>query len=176
MNSLHLLVHNRRRTVSHLFDEKISYICEMENEEFITNSESETISLGKEFAHRLNRGDSVSLYGTLGSGKTEFVKGICQYFNVEEIVTSPTFTIINQYFGENSIGEITIYHIDLYRIKSDKELEEIGFTDCLYSKEAIKLIEWAEKAAWLGSESDWLVKIDLNDDNENQRLFSIKKV
>ena len=111
----------------------------MLNTKHITNSEEETIKLGKEFASKVNAGDILYFYGDLGSGKTEFIKGICEYFKVVDIVTSPTFTIMNKYVGEKKGNEIAIFHIDLYRIEKEKELDEIGFEDCLFENNSIKL-------------------------------------
>lgn len=142
----------------------------------ISHSEEETIALGFEFAERLVPGDSVSLFGQLGAGKTEFIKGVCKFFKVEEIVTSPTFTIINQYSGIKDNEEIVIYHIDLYRIKSQKEFEEIGFEDCLYSPDAIKLIEWADKVSGILTTSTYTVTINLNEEVEDDRIFEIEKI
>jgi tRNA threonylcarbamoyladenosine biosynthesis protein TsaE len=142
----------------------------------ISHSEEETIAIGYEFAEKLVRGDSVSLFGQLGAGKTEFIKGVCNYFQVEEIVTSPTFAIINQYSGFRDGDEIIIYHIDLYRIKSQKEFEEIGFEDCLYSPDAIKLIEWADKVSGILSSSTYTVKIILSDEVEDDRIIEIEKI
>ncbi len=119
----------------------------METQTYTTKSEAETIELGKSFAEKLKKGDVVLFYGDIGVGKTEFIKGICKYFNVEEIVTSPTFTIINQYNGMLNGEEIAIFHIDLYRVKEKKELLEIGFEECLYSADSIKLVEWAENSS-----------------------------
>ncbi len=145
----------------------------MNTEEFISLSEEDTIALGAKFAERLNVGDAVALTGDLGSGKTEFIKGICDYFNVEDIVNSPTFTIINQYHGEKNKEEIHIYHLDLYRIKSPAELSEIGFSECLHSDEIIKLIEWAEKAGDFLCKWDYKVNLNLSDDDENLRQIII---
>jgi tRNA threonylcarbamoyladenosine biosynthesis protein TsaE len=145
----------------------------MEKEEkFITNSEEETINLGIEFAKRLNAGDTVLFFGDLGAGKTELIKGICQYFKVDDIVTSPTFTIMNQYIGRHNGSDITIYHIDLYRIKSKKELEEIGFSECVFSSDSLKLIEWAEKAGSNYPDNAHKVKFDLDNNDEDKRIIS----
>lgn len=147
----------------------------MEPEIHTTNSEEETIALGKTFADRLQVGDTVAFYGGLGAGKTEFVKGICEFFNVEDIVSSPTFTIINQYNGINNNEEITIYHVDLYRIETQKELDEIGFDDCMFSHHAIKLVEWSEKSAGLLPNHHYKVNFILDDSNENLRTIEITK-
>lgn len=142
---------------------------------FFTKSENETTELGKKFASKLNLGDTVAFYGDLGAGKTEFIKGICEYFNVKEIVTSPTFTIMNKYKGEISGNEFGIFHIDLYRIKDTKDLAEIGFQDCVYSDNAIKLIEWAEKANSQLQDTNYNVIISFSDD-EDERVIDIEKL
>ncbi len=136
----------------------------MEKEIFTTNSEEETISLGFKMAQRLRKGDVVAFTGDLGAGKTEFIKGICSYFKVDEIVTSPTFTIINQYNGTVLNSDISIYHLDLYRIKSIDELIEIGFDDCINYEESIKLIEWADKAGLKLQNSDYKIHFILSEE------------
>lgn len=138
-----------------------------------TFNEEETIHLGREFATQLRPTDIVAIYGDLGSGKTEFVKGICDFFKVEEIVTSPTFTIVNKYNGIKDQETFAIYHIDLYRIEKDSELLEIGFEEYLSDSTAISLIEWAEKTTLL-PEKIFSINIFLDDANDNQRLISIK--
>lgn len=146
----------------------------METENFTTKSEEETIKLGKEFAQKLNFGDIVAFFGNLGTGKTEFIKGICNFFNVKEIVTSPTFTIMNKYNGTANEEDITIFHIDLYRIKNLEELEEIGFEDCIYAENAIKLIEWAEKANGHLKNAKYSVTINFSEDDETGRIIKIE--
>ena len=113
----------------------------------ISCSPEETISIGYEFAKELKAGDIVGLFGNLGSGKTQFVKGVCGFFNVKETVSSPTFIIVNEYKGysENDRSEINIYHFDLYRLKNLKELSEIGFENYL-NNDSVCLIEWADLA------------------------------
>lgn len=141
----------------------------MDTEKHITNSEIETYELGNRFASKLQEGDTVALYGDLGAGKTQFIKGICSYFKVNEIVNSPTFTIINQYSAKKNGSQIPIYHIDLYRINNTKELEEIGFVECLQSGDAIKLIEWSEKAGDKLFNVNYKIKFILDPNNENYR-------
>lgn len=145
----------------------------MEKEAFISNSEDQTVELGFRFAKKLKPGDTVAFFGTLGTGKTHFIKGICDFFKVEEIVVSPTFNIMNQYVGLFEGKELLIYHIDLYRIKKLDELDEIGFKECVYSNNSIKLIEWAEKAKDDLPEESYVVQIDFNPDEENERLISL---
>lgn len=83
-----------------------------------------------------------ALYGTMGAGKTTFVKEVCRQLSVKEVVTSPTFSIVNEYtIPEND----KVYHFDFYRIKKEEELFDMGFEDYAYSN-AFCFIEWPEKA------------------------------
>lgn len=142
-------------------------------EKYISNSEEETIKLGEKFAERLKLGDVVAITGDLGSGKTEFIKGICEYFNVGDMVNSPTFTIMNHYTGILNDEEVNIFHIDLYRIENEKELIEIGFDECLHSPDYIKLIEWPEKAGDKIDEWNYKVNIQTYENDENKRAIEI---
>ena len=142
---------------------------------YTTKNEQETIDLGKRFAKELSLGDIVYLYGDLGSGKTEFIKGICEYFDVDDLVTSPTFTIMNKYMGDLKHHEIPIFHIDLYRIEKNHELNEIGFQECLFEENSIKLIEWAEKAESLLKKPTYIVRIVPDEDSENIRQIYISE-
>lgn len=112
---------------------------------YTSTCEKDTFQLGVDLASDLRPGDTVAFYGDLGSGKTEFIKGICEGLNVEDLVSSPTFTIINQYTGVRADEtEIPVYHIDLYRIETEKELEDIGIGEILADPNSIKLVEWSE--------------------------------
>jgi len=142
-------------------------------EKYTTNSEEETLELGRKFAERLKAGDVVAIEGDLGSGKTEFIKGIGEYFNVEDTVNSPTFTIMNHYTGMLDDEEIDIFHIDLYRIENEKELAEIGFDECLHSPEYIKLIEWPNKAGDRINNLNYKIIINTDEDNEVRREIEI---
>ncbi len=146
----------------------------METRQYKTESEEETIQLGYDFAINIVPGDTIAMYGELGSGKTQFIKGLCSRLKVDEIVTSPTFTIINQYFGYLGGDDITIYHIDLYRIKSLQELEEIGFVDCLMSPDAVKIVEWAEKAEDYMRKAKYAIRIKPSETDEDTRIFHIE--
>lgn len=110
-------------------------------QKILTAGEAETFAFAKEFASRLAPGDVVCLSGDLGVGKTVFTKGVCDFFGVEDLVNSPTFTIVNEYSGK---GGAVIYHFDMYRIDDEDELIEIGFDDYLNAG-ALCLIEWPEK-------------------------------
>ena len=112
----------------------------------VSGSEKQTKAAGKKFAEGLKPGSVLGLKGNLGTGKTQFVKGICEYFKVKDVVNSPTFILVNEYAGfKDDVGEIKIYHFDLYRLKSGAELEVIGFNEYIDSG-SIVLIEWPESA------------------------------
>lgn len=106
----------------------------------LSSSIEETILFGKQFAERLQPGDVVCLEGDLGAGKTHFVKGIASYFGVNPTeVSSPTFTLINEYHGSSPV-----YHFDCYRIKNEQEALEIGSEEYLYG-DGISVVEWPKK-------------------------------
>ena len=109
---------------------------------FETHSAEETTQLGRQLAVELRPGSIVLLRGELGAGKTTMVKGIAEGWNAAkaEDVTSPTFTLIHEYRGP----EITLYHIDLYRIDTQRELDTLALDD-LIDPQSILLIEWGEK-------------------------------
>ncbi len=112
----------------------------MEKKLILTNCEEETKAVAKELAERLAPGSVVCLRGDLGVGKTIFSKGLCHALGVTEQVSSPTFTIVNEYDG----ASLPIYHFDLYRIEDSDELYEIGFTEFLDAG-GISIIEWPER-------------------------------
>ena len=109
--------------------------------EYISSSESETAVIAKKIAKTLKRGDIVLLEGDLGAGKTTLVKFLVKSLGSKDDVTSPTFTIVNEYKAK----DVDIYHMDFYRIKSVDELYNIGIEEYLYGS-GICLIEWPERA------------------------------
>ena len=106
-------------------------------------SEEDTEAAGSAVGRSLCAGDVVSLSGPLGCGKTVFVRGLARALAIEELITSPSFVIVQQYEGR-----LPFYHLDLYRLNSSVELEELGFRDML-SSGAVLAIEWGEKAGAL---------------------------
>ncbi|MCX6135031.1 MAG: tRNA (adenosine(37)-N6)-threonylcarbamoyltransferase complex ATPase subunit type 1 TsaE [Ignavibacteriales bacterium] len=113
--------------------------------EHLTHSEEETLTLAQSFAGRLERGDVVALWGELGTGKTRFVKGVCEAFGANRHVSSPSFVILNRYEGTGrDQRELFVYHLDLYRVKSAEEIYDLGFEEFVYG-DGITLIEWAEQ-------------------------------
>ncbi|MCX7984635.1 MAG: tRNA (adenosine(37)-N6)-threonylcarbamoyltransferase complex ATPase subunit type 1 TsaE [Bacteroidetes bacterium] len=113
--------------------------------EFYTVTPEETRAVANTFASQLKRGDIVALYGDLGTGKTQFVKGICEAFGATSVVISPTFVVYTRYEGKDRSGKpLWINHLDLYRFQSALELYELGYEEILYS-DGISCIEWAER-------------------------------
>ncbi len=140
-----------------------------------SNSESETIEIGRDFAEVLRIGDTIGFEGDLGAGKTEFVKGVCKHLKVKDIITSPTFSIINNYLGDFNGDKIDVSHVDLYRIEKPDELDEIGFDELVYNKNSIKMIEWFENAGNRMPDLDYRVHIMLSDDHMDKRTIVITK-
>jgi len=145
----------------------------MMKKQITTNSEKETIETGYNFAKMLEPGDLVLIYGDLGAGKTEFCKGICEYFEVEATITSPTFTIINQYSGISDEIDLIIFHIDLYRIKTQKEIDEIGLNEFIFDEFSIKLVEWPDNNFYNYPENALEVSIELHPTNQNVRIINL---
>ena len=105
---------------------------------FISKSEQDTINFAENFAKELNQGDIIVLSGELGSGKTKFVQGVLRHFGLEEEISSPTFTIVNEY----SSSSANIYHFDVYRLENADEFYAMGGDE--YFEKGICLIEWGE--------------------------------
>lgn len=152
-------------------DEKLSELFKSNNSfeyEYISNNVEETKKIGKCFAKYISKGDIITLNGELGSGKTVFINGLASYFNIENDVCSPTFTIVNEY----NTKDFPIYHFDVYRIKnSDEFLEGVG-TDYFYNGAC--LIEWGDEVI-LDILPKNTIHIDIIKDEENKekRIFKI---
>lgn len=121
----------------------MSPVIEQDTLDFISHSEAQTRRLGARLAALLNPGDVLALVGDLGSGKTRWAQGVCQGLGITVPVSSPTFTLVNEYQGR-----LPVYHIDLYRLENSAELLTFGLEDYLYGA-GVSLIEWAERAASL---------------------------
>ena len=104
-----------------------------------THSADETQALGQALARRLAPGDVIAYFGDLGAGKTAFTRGLAQGLGVTDLVTSPTYTIVNEYLS----GRIPLFHFDMYRLSSSDELFDIGWEDYL-SRGGVCAVEWSE--------------------------------
>ena len=126
--------------------------------EYISESEYETEKIGEDFAKSLPGGTVVAMYGDLGAGKTAFVRGMAKGMGLDCRVSSPTFTIVNEYLGEREL-----IHFDMYRLSDADELFDIGWEDYL-NRGAVCAVEWSEKVedAFFGDEI--VVRIEKLDD------------
>ena len=135
-----------------------------------TNSEKETIELGKKNAAKLKKGMVIVLTGDLGSGKTKLTEGILTYFGLENEISSPTFTIVNEYYTEN----LNLYHFDVYRLADIEEFYAIGGEE--YFEKGASIIEWGELIEEALPKN--YVKINFSRDLENEtlRIINIENV
>lgn len=129
------------------------------------NTKEETQSIAAELAERFSAGDVILMQGNLGSGKTFLVQQICKLWQVRDEVTSPTFTLIQNYSGKYIVN-----HIDLYRIERIEELDQLGWEEMIYS-DAVTFIEWPEKVETI-LRSFYKINIELNN---NTRIFKLFK-
>jgi tRNA threonylcarbamoyladenosine biosynthesis protein TsaE len=136
----------------------------------ITKNAEETQSFGESFAKKLKAGDIVSLYGDLGSGKTQLVKGICRSLGVKQTVNSPTFVIVNEY---SSPEFSLIYHFDLYRINSQAEVLDMGFNEYI-NNESIVFIEWPEHIEDILPLNTYKIHIAHSDEDEHSRWIRLE--
>ena len=125
----------------------------------ISNNEAETEAAGERFARKLRDGAVVALYGDLGAGKTAFVRGMARGLGIGARVSSPTFTIVNEYLGEREL-----YHFDMYRLGSPEELFDIGWEDYL-ARGGICAVEWSENVAGAFEGDEITVRIDKTGDD-----------
>jgi tRNA threonylcarbamoyladenosine biosynthesis protein TsaE len=133
--------------------------------EFVTHSPEETVALGRELAGLLTPPKLVVLRGTLGAGKTTLAKGIAEGFQAasEEDVTSPTFTLVHEYRGPS----VNVYHIDLYRVDTPRQLETLGLDD-LAGQNNLLLVEWGEKFSRFVDESDLEIALERTGENDRK--------
>ncbi len=134
---------------------------------FISKSENDTKDFAKNFAKVLNKNEVIVLTGELGSGKTKFVEGFLSYFGLENEISSPTFTIVNEYKNKN----ITIYHFDVYRLEDSSEFYEIGGDE--YFDKGICLIEWGELIKDALPKNYIHVTFEKDDNDENIRILNL---
>jgi tRNA threonylcarbamoyladenosine biosynthesis protein TsaE len=141
---------------------------------FLSKSPSETTALAIDFASSLRRNEVVTLIGELGSGKTQFVKGVCQYFRVQNSVSSPTFVMLHRYAGTDGMDEeLLIYHFDLYKVKVASEILELGYEE-FFNGNGICLIEWADKLRELTPHIRTEIRFSLGA-AENERHIEVER-
>ena len=142
----------------------------MTNYIFNSKSEIDTLNFAKNFASKLNKKDVIILSGDLGSGKTKFTEGILSYFDLENEISSPTFTIVNEY----SKNDIKIFHFDVYRLEDSSEFFEIGGEE--YFENGICIIEWGEIIEDALPKDYIKIDFSKSSDNDKFRTLNIKSI
>jgi tRNA threonylcarbamoyladenosine biosynthesis protein TsaE len=138
----------------------------MPEETFISRDETDNIEIAKKILESCNTVRIFAFYGDLGAGKTTLIKRFCEYLGTEETITSPTFTLVNEYEAEGG----TIYHFDFYRIKSEEEAYDIGVDEYFYSG-SYNFIEWPEKISSLLPEE--AAKIYIKSTDNEDRIITL---
>jgi len=138
--------------------------------EYLTKSETETVLLGKKLAAGLVESAVIAFVGELGSGKTTLIRAIAGALGADPLeVASPTFTIVNVYFGREPI-----YHIDLFRIKKPSEIDELGLWE-IVDGDGISLIEWADRYPKLVPENAFWVSLSREGPNTRRIIIDLKR-
>ena len=130
----------------------------------ITSSANETMDFAYELAKKIKAPKIIVLSGDLGAGKTTFTKGFAKGLGINEIITSPTFTLLNE----------KMYHFDMYRLSSKEEAYELGFEDYFNKNDGIVLVEWAENVKGLFSPP--YTKITLNKISNTKREIKVEEI
>lgn len=138
---------------------------------FTTHSAAETEALGERLAARLTGGEVIAYTGDLGAGKTAFTRGLARGLGITDRVTSPTFTIVNEYEG----GRLPLFHFDMYRLSSSDELYDIGWEDYL-ARGGVCAVEWSEIVSDALEENE-LIRVDIkNECGNDDRTITVTGV
>ena len=140
-------------------------------EEFLSSSAEMTCRCGRQFASGLRSGEIISLIGQLGAGKTLFMRGITEFFNCANQLSSPTFPIFNIYQGSLAGEQVTLHHFDLYRIQSLHELEAIGFDEYL-SSGYLSVVEWGDRFPEYASLYSATVSLEYDGDDRRRIIIN----
>jgi tRNA threonylcarbamoyladenosine biosynthesis protein TsaE len=137
--------------------------------EIRTRSEKETFELGYRISHELKPGDTISLEGDLGTGKTALTKGIAAGLGISKPITSPTFTLVNSY-----AGKCILNHFDVYRVDDPDELLEIGWEEYL-SDDAICIVEWGDRISEILPENTIHIRLERDNEDADSRIIFIER-
>ncbi len=135
--------------------------------EYISECEEDTERIGAEFALLLKKGDFVAFFGNLGSGKTAFVRGVASVLCEGAHVSSPTYAIVNEY-----LGDIDVFHFDMYRITDDDSLYSVGFYD-YFDRNGVIFTEWSENIEFALPEERYNVTFEKTGDTG--RIITVEK-
>lgn len=135
--------------------------------EYVTNSVEETIAAAEQVAASLSAGDIILYEGDMGAGKTHFTKGIAKHLGIDDEITSPTFALVNEYYGD-----MPLFHFDLYRIESYDDLYAIGFFDYI-DRGGVIAAEWSENIAELKSELGEVISVCIEKLSETGRKITV---
>ena len=129
---------------------------------YTTNSEKDSLLLAQKFGRKLKAGDVIALTGPIGSGKTVFIKGLARGLGVKnpDYVRSPTFVLLHLYGGR-----FPVQHFDLYRLRREEELDDIGFDEFVSNPKAVTFIEWADKAEARISKNSFWIQLEVTSEN-----------
>ena len=136
--------------------------------QYITNSEQETKKIARKIASNINKRAVIVLSGELGAGKTKFTEGFLSYFGLENEISSPTFTIVNEYQNENA----TVYHFDVYRLEDEEEFYAIGGEE--YFSKGICIIEWGELIKEALPKDTMFISIRKDENDLEKRIITIE--
>lgn len=136
--------------------------------QFLTNSLEQTEALGEKLAKTLQGGEVIAYIGDLGAGKTAFTRGLARGLNISERVTSPTYTIVNEYLG----GRLPLFHFDMYRLSSSEELFDIGWEDYL-CRGGVCAVEWSENVSDVMGDA---IRVIIEKRSEEERCITIEGV
>jgi tRNA threonylcarbamoyl adenosine modification protein YjeE len=128
--------------------------------EIVSRSPAETASIGEALAGCLRDGDVVLLHGDLGAGKTTLAKGIASALAIKDVVSSPSFSLVNEYDTGGASVVTRLYHLDLYRLHDQDDLASIGFDEFMAPADGVTLVEWPERASTALPERFLLVEIE----------------
>lgn len=142
----------------------------MINFEYMSHSSDETMNFAQNLASKLGIGDVIVLNGDLGSGKTKFTEGILKYFGLDNEISSPTFTIVNEYNSK----DFNIYHFDVYRFADSSEFYAIGGED--YFSQGLCIIEWGTIIKDALPDNYIEINFEKSDENDDYRLLKISTI